>query len=165
MLMASDLDQALASLAHYWESGNFVLHCWKDKEKDILNNCSIYDLKERMTIRVEDDRLSYALKQRMRESGVPIVRELPPGKNVLEKAVAELMEIGMDGEQLSEAHEELKDMKERGAGEEAIENRLKDIKRDFLAKRTITLLGLDATDEEIQKALDALYNKSPDNMN
>jgi hypothetical protein len=33
--------------------------------------------------------------------------------------------------------------------------------------RTTTLLGLDATDEEIQKALDALQNesKSPDNMN
>jgi hypothetical protein len=31
--------------------------------------------------------------------------------------------------------------------------------------RTTTLLGLDATDEEIQKALDALYNKSPDNTN
>jgi hypothetical protein len=132
--MEQDFDREIAAASHFWQPGNYVLHHWRDKADDILLDCMIYDINERLVVRIEDDRRSYALKKRMKDAGVPVIRELPPGKNILEQAIEEFMNVGMDSDEIANAHEELKKMYEAGMSRAALEQRLAEVIGDYSNK-------------------------------
>src|ERR1017187_2487160 len=106
--MDQDLDRELSAYSDLWESGNYVLNHWRDETDDILLDCMIYDVKSMAIVRIEDNRISYSLKKRMREAGVPVVRDLPSGRHILEQAIDELAAIMEQGE-FAKAYEELKE--------------------------------------------------------
>ena len=131
--MKQHLDRDLSELSTFWESGRYVLHHWKE-ENDLMADCMIYDLKDRLIVRIEDDEIYYALKKRMLDAGVPVIRELPPGQHILEQAIQELMSVGMENEEIGIVHEELKEMYEKGMERKAIEQRLEVLKAKFMEK-------------------------------
>lgn len=133
--MGQDFSREHSAFSYLWESGHYLLHHWRYQADDILLDCMIYHVNDRLVVKIEDDRLSYALKKRMREAGVPVVRELPPGKNILEQAIEELINIGMDVDELAKAHEELKQMYEIGMSRTAIEERLGELKANYTNKQ------------------------------
>jgi hypothetical protein len=129
--MHRDLDQEVSAVSYFWESGRFVLHQWRDESPDVLKDCMIFDLRDRLLVRIEDNDFSYALKKRMLGRGVPLVRELPPDAIVLEHVLEVLASTGMDTDEINDAFDELKTMHESHMSSEAIEKRLAETKNGF----------------------------------
>jgi hypothetical protein len=125
------MEDKLAHFSRFWESGRYVLHFWTDRSEDLLDNCMIYDIVDFSVVSFDNDELSYAIKARMRNGGVPILKELPPGENIMEKAIRELMDLDMDDDTFGRAYEELRQLKKAGMSAETIQQRLDLIKANY----------------------------------
>jgi hypothetical protein len=83
----------------------------------------IYHIQEHTIACIADDDLSYAVKQRMVEKGVPIVSTRPHGKSFSEMLSERLKCLGT-GSAHREAYNELAAMKRHGASAAEIEKRI-----------------------------------------
>jgi hypothetical protein len=110
----------LSSWTYLWESGDYVLYLVREGFDDILSGCLIYNKKDHAAFGVEDDRLYIALKKRMKEEGVPIVRERPPGENAVERIHQLLESSGKGIDEVNSILDECRKMKAKGIGWEAI---------------------------------------------
>lgn len=130
--MTQNRQQRLSTVSYFWKSGNYVLYCQKNEHQHRPLACMIYNVKERLFVRVEDDALYEALKQRMKLEGVPIVEELPSGKSPQQLAQEQFAELDIDD--FNEAYEEIIAMLERGKCYEAIEKRIDELRTDYMNK-------------------------------
>src|SRR4051794_4906974 len=105
--MSPDFSRELAAFSHFWDSGKYLLHHWRDAAEDVLLDSVIYDIDGGLIVRIEDNQLSYAIKARMREAGVPIVRELPGGKHILEQVAEEFLKSEIENDELAIAYDDL----------------------------------------------------------
>jgi hypothetical protein len=114
---------------HFWKSGNYLLHKYKDGG-DIVDHCLIYDISEDGHVRIEDMddyTLGNDLIRRMAAEGVPVVRALPPSAGLLETIRMKLLEAGVRYEDFTRAFGELEQMKKKGCKPEDILRRLEEI--------------------------------------
>src|SRR5947209_4907903 len=109
---ADDADLDLSSWSKYWQSGDYVLYCPRLKKGcDAIDISMIYDIHEHSVACIESDDLSYAVKKRMFDEGVPIVSVRPPGENILEKAKRVLSCLDRDKQKFAAAYNEIRAMK------------------------------------------------------
>lgn len=123
------MDNNLSVCSFYWESGDYVLYNPPGKGEDILDSAMIYDAKEHKVIIIENDQVAYEIKKNMRDAGVPVVTEPPPGQNILEKAMAELSCLRPGTLEYVNAYNEIRAMKITGRTVSEIERRIQELCR------------------------------------
>ena len=98
----------LSDWSHLWTSGDYVLHRVGPSPSNVL----IVDTKRNGALLIEDNDLSHALVAKMREEGVPEVRELPEGSLPAAQAVVDMIDKGYTADQINEELERLKRQKD-----------------------------------------------------
>lgn len=76
--------QNLTDWSHFWESGDYLLLLSGGDKEHAPGNCSIYNIKDRSIVRIEDDELFTELLRHMHKAGVPIVPNAPPGESIID---------------------------------------------------------------------------------
>jgi hypothetical protein len=122
------MNRDLSNWSDLWESGNYVLLVLPKHAEKGLEHAMIYNTKEHAYLRIHDDDLALDLKNCMKDAGVPVLTEKPPGKHLLEWVSDELSASGMEHKQILEAYKELRAMKMAGVPREQLEKRLAELK-------------------------------------
>ncbi|HEV3445245.1 MAG TPA: hypothetical protein VG099_11420, partial [Gemmataceae bacterium] len=105
----------ISSYSHFWnkDPGDYVL--WRRHHEDLGEVYLIFNVKYRSVAIIEDNELAREIINRMKEAGVPIVDELPPGINPVHEMVQELFAAGASTQEINRKIREMEEteLKER----------------------------------------------------
>jgi hypothetical protein len=102
------MDAEFESQSFYWNErkDDYVLLKVSGDDLNSIDHCLIYNAKEHYSTIIEDDDLEVRIMRKMQDAGVPIVKERPPGENIVARMINDMLEAGRPPREINAAIKE-----------------------------------------------------------